>query len=115
MRLPPELPKRVLTSAAKVAKHRRAEHKKRRETPCWWIANGMKCFKGDQCAFKHLMTQVQEQIKCMSSPSRATDRDEDRAKVHLHRPIAQSLSQASVTPYLQEPVAMSIPVPSVAP
>ena len=40
LRLPLELPKRVLTSAAKVAKHRRAKDKRRRETPCWWIANG---------------------------------------------------------------------------
>ena len=31
--------KRVLTSAAKAANHRRASDKKLRETLCWWIAN----------------------------------------------------------------------------
>ena len=78
LRLPPELPKRVLTSAAKVAKHRRAKDKRKHETPCWWIANGKECFKGDQCAFKHLMSQVQGQTERktgVSSPSLATDRD----------------------------------------
>ena len=118
MRLPPELPKRVLTSAAKVAKHRRAKDKRRPETPCWWIANGMKCFKRDQCAFKHLMTQVQEHIQSktgVSSPSLATDCDEDRTKVHLHRPVTQSVSQSSATPDFQESIAKSIPGPSVAP
>ena len=34
LRRPPELPKRVLTSAAKAAKHRRAKDKRKRETPC---------------------------------------------------------------------------------
>ena len=59
LRRPPGLPKRVLTSVTKAAKHRRARDKRRSETPCWWIANGKECFKGDQCGFKHLVSQVQ--------------------------------------------------------
>ena len=77
LRLPPELPKRVLTPAAKAAKHRRAMDKRRRETPCWWIANGKECFRGDRCAFKHLVPQLQGQTANktgVSSPSMATDR-----------------------------------------
>ena len=46
--------KRVLTPAAKAAKHRRARDKKLRETLCWWIANGKTCPDGDRCNFKHV-------------------------------------------------------------
>ena len=105
LRLPPELPKRVLTSAAKVAKHRRAKDKRRRETPCWWIADGKECFKGDQCAFKHLMSQVQGQTESktgVSSPNLATDRDGNRTKVPLYRLVAQSVSRPSATPEFSE-------------
>ena len=99
LRLPPELPKRVLTSAAKVAKHRRAKDKRMRETPCWWIANGKECFRGEKCAFKHLVPQVQGQTVSktgVSSPSLATDRDGNRTKVPLPRPVAESVSRSSV-------------------
>ena len=108
LRLPPELPKRVLTSTAKAAKHRRAKDKRRRETPCWWIANGKECFEGDRCAFKHLEPQVQGQISSKTgvpSPSLATDRDGNRTKVPLLRPVAESVSRSSVTPEFQESVA----------
>ena len=53
--------KRVLTPAAKAAKHRRARDKKLRETLCWWIANGWKCPDDDQCNFKHVVTDEKEQ------------------------------------------------------
>ena len=52
LRRVPELPKRVLTPAPKPAKHRRAQDKRKRETPCWWIAKGKECFNGDRCALK---------------------------------------------------------------
>ena len=69
LRRPPELPKCVLTSAAEVAKHRRAKDKRRRETPCWWIANGKECFRGDRCAFKLLVPQVKGQIASQTGVS----------------------------------------------
>ena len=86
LRLPPELPIRVLTSAAKIAKHRRAKDKRRHETACWWIANGKECLRGDRCAFKHLVPPVQGQTTSktgVSSPSLATDRDGNRTKVTI--------------------------------
>ena len=104
LRRPPELPKRVLTSAAKAAKHRRVRDKRRSETPCWWIANRKECFKGDWCAFKHSVPQVQGQNASktgVSSPSLATDRDGNRTKVPLPRPVAESVSRSSVTPEFQ--------------
>ena len=51
LRRVPEPPKRVLTPAAKAAKHRRAKDKRQRETLCWWSANGKECFNGDRCTF----------------------------------------------------------------
>ena len=73
LRRPPELPKRVLTSAAKAAKHRRVRDKRRSETLCWWIANSKECFKGDRCAFEHSVLQVQgtncEQDGCVIAQS----------------------------------------------
>ena len=53
--------KRVLTPAAKAAKHRRARDKKLRETLCWWIANNKVCPDGDRCNFRHAVTQEKEQ------------------------------------------------------
>ena len=53
--------KRVLTPAAKAAKHRRARDKKLRETLCWWIANDKVCPDGDRCNFKHAVTEEKEQ------------------------------------------------------
>ena len=76
LRRPPGLPKRVLTSAAKAAKHRRAKDKRKRETPCWWIANGKECFKGEWCPFKHMVPQVKGQTASktgVSPPGLATD------------------------------------------
>ena len=57
LRRVPEPPKRVLTPAAKAAKHRRAKDKRQRETLCWWMANGKEYFNGDWCAFKHVVPQ----------------------------------------------------------
>ena len=88
------------------------------ETPCWWIANGKECFKGDQCAFKHLMSQVQGQTESktgVSSPSLATDRDGNRTKVPLPRPVAQSVSRPSATPEFLRSVAKSVPCSSATP
>ena len=53
--------KRVLTPAAKAAKHRRARDKKLRETLCWWIANNKVCPDGDRCNFKHMVTEEKVQ------------------------------------------------------
>ena len=39
LRRPPELPKRVLTSAAKAAKHRRAKGQEKARDSVLWIAN----------------------------------------------------------------------------
>ena len=103
LRLPPELPKRVLTSAAKVGKHCRAKDKRRRETPCWWIANGMGCFK-------HLVSQVQGQTVSktgVSLPSLATDRDRNRTKVPLPRSVAEPVSPSSVLRSVAELVSRS--------
>ena len=118
LRRPPDLPKRVLTSAAKAAKHRRVRDKRRSETPCWWIANGKECFKGDWCAFKHSVPQVQGQNASktgVSSHSLATDRDGNRTKVPLPRPVAESVSRSSVTPEFQKSVAKSVPCSSATP
>ena len=113
LRRPPGLPKRVLTSAAKAAKHRRARDKRRSETPCWWIANGKECFRGDRCACKLLVPQVQGQTASktgVSSPSLATDRDGDRMKVPLPRPVAESIPCPSATPELQRSAVGSVPL-----
>ena len=112
LRRPPGLPKRVLTSAAKAAKHRRARDKRKSETPCWWIANGKECFKGDRCAFKHLASQVQGQTVSktgVSSPSLATDHDGNRMKVPLPHPVAEFTPCPSATPELQRSAAGSVP------
>ena len=53
--------KRLLTPAAKAAKHRRARDKKLRETLCWWIANDQVCPDGDRCNFRHAVTEEEEQ------------------------------------------------------
>ena len=50
--------KRVLTPSAKAAKHRRAKDKKWRETLCWWIANDKVCLHGDQCNFRHTVSET---------------------------------------------------------
>ena len=50
--------KRVLTPAAKAAKHRRAKDKKLRETLCWWIANDKVCLHGDRCNFRHTVSET---------------------------------------------------------
>ena len=65
LRRPPGLPKRVLTSAAKAAEHRRAKDKRRRETPCWWIANGKECFRGDRCALKR-KDKLRARLVCLA-------------------------------------------------
>ena len=54
--------KRVLTPAAKAAKHRRARDKKLRETLCWWIANDKVCPDGDRCNFRHAVAEEKEQM-----------------------------------------------------
>ena len=112
LRRPPGLPKRVLTSAAKAAKHRRARDKRRSETPCWWIANGKECFKGDRCASKHLVSPVQGQTVSntgVSPPSLATDHDGNRMKVPLPHPVAESIPCPSATPKLQRSATGSAP------
>ena len=53
--------KRVLTSAAKAAKHRRARDKMLRETLFWWIANDKVCPDGDRCNFRHAVAEEKEQ------------------------------------------------------
>ena len=53
--------KRVLTPAAKAAKHRRARDKKLRETLCWWVANDKVCPDGDRCNFRHAVAEEKEQ------------------------------------------------------
>ena len=53
--------KRVLTPAAKAAKHRRARDKKLRDTLCWWIANDKVCPDGDRCNFRHAVTEEKKQ------------------------------------------------------
>ena len=53
--------KRVLTTAAKPAQHRRARDKKLRETLCWWIANDKVCPDGDRCNFRHAVAEEKEQ------------------------------------------------------
>ena len=59
---PPSEPvKRVLTPAVKAATHRRARETMLRETLCWWIAHGRTCRDGDQCNFKHVVTDEREQ------------------------------------------------------
>ena len=50
--------KRVLTPSAKTAKHRRARDKKLREILCWWIANDKVCPHGDQCNFRHTVSET---------------------------------------------------------
>ena len=72
LRHTPELPKRVLTSAAKVAKHRRAMDKRRRETPCWWIANGNPPAKA---------TSARSSTRCHRF------KDKLRARLVCHRPV----------------------------
>ena len=112
LRCPPELPKRALTSTAKAAKHRRARDKRRSETPCWWIANGKECFKGDRCAFKHFVSQVQGQTVSktgVSSPSLSTDHDGNRMKVPLPHPVAEFTPCPSATPEPQRSAAGSVP------
>ena len=53
--------KRVLTPAAKAAKHRRARDKNLRVTLCWWIANDKVCPDGDRCNFRHAVAEEKEQ------------------------------------------------------
>ena len=50
--------KRVLTPAAKAAKHRRAKDKKLREILCWWIANDKVGPHGDRCNFRHTVSET---------------------------------------------------------
>ena len=108
LRGPPEIAKRVLTSAAEAAKHGRAKDKRQRETSCWWIANGKECFNCDRCAFKHVVPQVKEQTASktgVSPPGLATERDGNRTKVPLPRPLAQSMSCPSATQEFQKSAA----------
>ena len=53
--------KRVLTPAAKAAKHRRARDRKLRETLCWSIANDKVCPDGVRCNFRHAVDEEKEQ------------------------------------------------------
>ena len=118
LRRPPRLPKHVLTSAAQAAKDRRGKDKRRRETPCWWIANGKDCFKRDRCAFKHLVPQVKGQTTSktgVSPPGLATDRHGHWTKVPLLRLVAKSVPCPSVTPEFQRSAARSIPHLSATP
>ena len=117
LRRPSGLPKRVLTSAARAAKHRRARDKIRSETPCWWIANGKECLKGDRCSFMHLVSQVQGQTASkigVSSPSLAADHDGNWMKVPLPHLAAESTPCPSATPELQRSAAGSAPHVSAA-
>ena len=84
-----ELVKRVLTPAAKAAKHRRARDKKLRETQCWWIANDKVCPDGDRCNFKHAVTEEKEQTVSgtgASLPSPATEQNVSGTGVLLPGP-----------------------------
>ena len=53
--------KRVLTPAAKAAKHRRGRDKKLRETLCWWIVNDKVCPDGNWCNFRDAVAEENEQ------------------------------------------------------
>ena len=84
--------KRVLTTLAKAAKHRRAKDKKWRETMCWWIASDKVCPHGDRCNFRHTVSETgalspspaPEQTMCetgVSWPSLATEQDKSETGV----------------------------------
>ena len=84
--------KRVSTPSAKAAKHRRARDKKLRETLCWWIANDKVCPHGDQCNFRHTVSEAgallpnsaPEHTMCetgVSWPSLATEQNKSETRV----------------------------------
>ena len=82
--------------------------KKRRQwsstSPCWWTANGKECFKGDRCAFKHMVPQVKGQPASktgVSPQGLVTERDGNRTKVPPPRPVAKPMPRPSATPEFQ--------------
>ena len=75
-----ELVKRVLTPAAKVAKHRRARDKKLRETLSWWIATDKVCPDGDRCNFRHAVAEEKEQAVSGTGASLPGPATEQNAK-----------------------------------
>ena len=88
--------KRVLTPAAKAAKHRRARDKKLRVTLCCWIANDKVCPKGDLCNFRHAVTEEKEKTMSgtgASCPGPATEQNDSGTGVLSSGP---SLRQKNV-------------------
>ena len=82
--------KRVLTPSAKAAKHRRAKDKKWRETMCWWIVHDKVCPHGDQCNFRHTVSETGASSPSpapemcetgVSWPSLATEQDKSETRV----------------------------------
>ena len=100
--------KRVLTPSAKAAKHRRAKDKKWRETMCWWIANDNVCLHGDQCNFRHTVSETgalspspaPEQTMCetgVSWPSLAAEQDKSETGVSSPGPSTNPTHPRSPT------------------
>ena len=101
--------KKVLTPAAKAAKHRRARDKKLRETLCWWIANDKVCPDCDRCNFRHAVAEEKEQTVSgtgASWPGPATEQDESETGVLSSGP---SLRQKKNFQKVQRVTAGTIP------
>ena len=98
--------KRVLTPSAKAAKHRRAKDKKWRETMCWWIVNDKVCPHGDQCNFRHTVSETgalspsptSEMCETgVSWPSLATEQDKSETGVSSPGPSTNPTHPRSPT------------------
>ena len=98
--------KRVLTPSAKAAKHRRAKDKKWRETMCWWIVNDKVCPHGDQCNFRHTVSETGASSPSptpemcetgVSWPSLATEQDKSKTGVSSPGPSTNPTHPRSPT------------------
>ena len=84
--------KRVLTPAAKDAKHRRARDKKLRETLCWWIANVKVCPHGYRCNFRRTESETG-----VSWTGPAPEQDESETGVLSPGPSTKPIHQKGST------------------
>ena len=96
----------MLTPFAKAAKHRRAKDKKWRETMCWWIVNDKVCPHGDQCNFRHTVSETGASSPSptpemcetgVSWPSLATEQDKSETGVSSPGPSTNPTHPRSPT------------------